>query len=289
MTTDTFAKGAPTKSAAVRPIERMVRRAAREPLVHFLVLGTLLFVANAVLTPAIPKERLIEVTPEVRQSIVDTYKEATNHEPTPDELNRLIDTWILNEITYREALAQGLDKGDDMIRERIMQKMRLLIFSNITVEQPTETDLEAWLDSRRARFDVPERLSFFDLPIGGPDAQAEAEETLRQIRSGTEPESVRARAQGLAQRPRSSVEEVFGKPFVDALVELPLGSWQALAGDQGWHIVRLDEIAPGRPVTVDEVRSALIGDWQQERARALAIAAVKDMGKSYIVRRVDQP
>src|SRR5258705_14010547 len=88
------------------------------------------------------KERLIEVTPDVRQSVVDVFKlKHEGREPTADELAPIIDGWILNEITYREALAQGLDKGDEMIRERIMQKMRLLIFGSLNVDSPTDAEL----------------------------------------------------------------------------------------------------------------------------------------------------
>src|SRR5690348_11459665 len=94
----------------------------REPLLHFLAIGSLIFAANAAVAPSVGKDRVVEVTPEVRQSIVEVFRVERHRDPTPDELAPLIDGWILNEITYREALAQGLDKGDEMIRERIMQK-----------------------------------------------------------------------------------------------------------------------------------------------------------------------
>ncbi len=77
------------------------------------------------------------MTPELRQCIVDTFKGAhEGREPGADELARLLDVWLLNEITYREALLQGLDKGDEMIRDRITHKMRLLIFGGIEVNEP---------------------------------------------------------------------------------------------------------------------------------------------------------
>lgn len=278
-------------AATLRPHETpsqggALRRLFHEPLLHFLVLGAVLFALNAFVSPDVPKERLIDVTPEIRQSIVDLFVSERQRQPSTEELERLIDTWILNETTYREALVQGLDKGDDMIRERINQKMRLLIFSNISVEEPTEADLQAWLEKRRFRFDLPERLSFFELPVG--ESQAEAEEILRQIESGSEPESVRLRAHIFAKRPRDSLNETFGKEFVDELASSPLGKWRTMQSAEGWHIVRLDVIDPGKRATIDDVRSALAGDWQQERARALAIEQVREMGKSYVIRRADK-
>jgi hypothetical protein len=282
---------APSSSSRAR--RTMLAGLAREPLLHFLLIGALLFAAHAAITPSVSKERLIEVTPEVRQSIVELYKQKRSSEPGPDrgaepsaeELERLIDAWILNEITYREALAQGLDKGDEMIRERIMQKMRLLIFSNVTIKDPTEEELRQWFEARRARFDIPDVLSFFAVPFAGPGAEAEARSTLAQIESGTEGEDVRARAQAFLERPRPSLESAFGKPFVDQLAALPLGKWHVLRSPAGWHIVRLDALAPGRRVEMHEISTQLINQWRDERARELGTAAIRDMAKGYVIRR----
>src|SRR5262245_10096284 len=168
-------------SPGVRPWTARLTGVLREPLLHFFVLGSLIFAAHAAVAPPAGRDRLIEVTPEVRQSIVDVFRVQRHRDPTPEEIGPLVDLWILNEITYREALAQGLDKGDEMIRERIMQKMRLLIFGNVAVADPSEAELQQWLDARRARYDVPQLISFFELPIGGPDSGDEAARVLREI------------------------------------------------------------------------------------------------------------
>src|SRR5262245_23611306 len=94
-----------------------LRALLREPLVHFLAIGAVLFAVNAAVAPSVGKERVIEVTPEARQKIVDVFKVERLRDPTQEEIGPLVDLWILNEITYREALSQGLDKGDEMIRE----------------------------------------------------------------------------------------------------------------------------------------------------------------------------
>jgi hypothetical protein len=261
----------------------------REPLLHFLAIGSLIFAANAAVTPPVGKDRLIEVTPEVRQSVIDVFRVQRHRDPTAEELAPLIDLWILNEITYREAMAQGLDKGDEMIRERIMQKMRLLIFGNATVPEPDTAELQQWLDSRRERYDEPELLSFFHVPIGGPESAAEAAEVLRKIETGEEPEEIRLRARAFAKRPRPGVVEAFGREFVDRLIALPRGRWQTLESPTGWHIVRLDNVHPGRHVALDEVMNQVLSDAQQERIRAAALATIREMGKSYVIRRSDQP
>ena len=266
---------------------RSFKRLIREPLVHFLVLGTIIFAVNAVVAPAIPPERKIEVTAGLRKTMLDTFARERGRAPTVQELKDLIDTWVLNEITYREALAQGFDKGDEMIRDRLTQKMRLLIFSNVTVEEPNATQLQSWLDTHRAKYDVPKRVSFFEVPIG--PSQDEAEATLKQIDAGKEPESVRLRAHSFVDRPLNSLIGAFSQKFIDSLTALSVRKWQMLQSADGWHVVRLEAVIPERKVDVAEVRDPLSQDWKQEQARAHAIAAVRNMGKGYFIIGADQP
>ena len=261
----------------------------REPLIHFLAIGSLIFAAHAAVAPSVNKDRLIEITPEVRQSIVEIFRRERSRDPTEEELGPLIDLWIMNEITYREALAQGLDRGDEMIRERIMQKMRLLIFGNVAVAEPTRGELQQWLDDRRARYDLAGTLSFFEVPIGGPETATEAANVLRQIQSGEEAEEIRLRARVFAKRPRTTIAEAFGNEFVDRLVALPRGEWQTLQSRSGWHIVRLDGVEGGHRVTLDEVMDQVLYDAKQERIRTAAVAAIREIGKSYVIRRSAAP
>lgn len=265
------------------------RNFLREPLVHFLVFGALIFGVHAAVAPSVSKDRIIEVTPETRQTIVDLFKSKhEGREPGPDELAPLLDLWILNEITYREALAMGLDKGDEMIRERIMQKMRLLIFGNLKVGDPTDAELRQWFEARRLRYDVADQISFFEVPFIGPEAETEAKEILQQIETGSEPEDVRLRAHVFAKRPRHTLEAAFGKSFVEGLVALPTGKWTTLQSPAGWHIVRVDAFIPGRKADLREVATQVTSDWKDERGRVLGTAAVRDLGKAYVIRR-EQP
>lgn len=267
----------------------LVARFLREPLVQFMLIGASIFAAHAVVTPSVSADRLIVFSPEVRQSIIDTFKrEHEGTEPSPDELARLIDVWTLNEITYREALAQGLDKGDEMIRDRIVHKMRLLIFGGIEVNEPTRQELEAWYARRHVDYDIPDLVSFIEVPFTGPDAETESRTVLQQILSESEPEDVQTRALIFADRPRHTLEPSFGTAFVDALVALPKGEWRVLQSSDGWHVVRLDNFVEGRKVELKEVDAQATQTWKDERRRILGIAATRDLGKNYVIRR-DQP
>ena len=96
-----------------------------------------------------PKERLIEFTPEIRKNLVDTFTQQQKHAPTGAEIKRLTDDWLLNEIVYREALVQGFDKGDEMIRDRINAEDAPADRSPATsrpIRPSMEADLQKWLE-----------------------------------------------------------------------------------------------------------------------------------------------
>src|SRR5262249_11538844 len=87
----------------------------REPLLHFCLLGALVFIGDALLHPPAKDERVITVTKSMRQSFIDNFDEDKERVPSDTELQKMIDSWIASEILYREGKALGVDLGDDMI------------------------------------------------------------------------------------------------------------------------------------------------------------------------------
>src|SRR5207244_981114 len=80
--------------------------------------------------------------------------------PSDSDVEKMIDSWVASEILYREGKALGVDRGDDMIRDRVAFKMQLLIFDQVRVAEPTEGQLRAWFADNHVRFDEQERVGF---------------------------------------------------------------------------------------------------------------------------------
>jgi len=273
------------ESMAQKPESRL-QKFFKEPLLHFLLIGASIFGVHSIIAPPVAKDKTIEVSPETYQSITELFESDRHRKPTKDELGRLIDVWVLNEVTYREALAQGLDRGDEMIRERIMQKMRVLVFGNVDVKDPTEADIREWFETHRDRYDTADTVSFFEVPFA-QDAEQEARSTLEQINAGNEPEEIRLRAHVFADRPRNGVEVAFGKEFVNGLIQLPRGEWHVIPSANGWHIVRFEGFTTAPKVDIKDIETQLITDWKDDRARRMGIAKLKEISKSYTIKRHD--
>ena len=79
----------------------------REPLLHFVVLGALLFGVDHCSPAARDDPRTIVVDAEVDAKAMQVFKDARGRDPNEEELYALRRVWLDNEVLYREGLAFG--------------------------------------------------------------------------------------------------------------------------------------------------------------------------------------
>jgi hypothetical protein len=249
--------------------------------VHFCVLGAAIFGINALLQAPPEDSHTITVTKAMRQSFIDNFDEDKVITPSEAELQKMIDSWVASEILYREGKALGVDRGDDMIRDRIAYKLQLLIFDQITVPRPTDEQLRAWFAKNHERFDEPERVGFYLTPATD---EATARRDLEDIESQHESSELQKRTRAVLARPVASLAASFGESFRDGLLALPLGRWSVLQSKDGWHVVRLDSRRPGAPANLDNMRDEAARIWHTDETRKLAWEAVNRLKQSYKVR-----
>ncbi len=95
---------------------------ARRPAINFILIGVALFVLERAQRPAervsVPAGRLAQLRAE--------FIEQMGAPPSPAQDAALVARALDEEILYREATAQGLDRNDPAIRHRLVEKMRFL-------------------------------------------------------------------------------------------------------------------------------------------------------------------
>jgi hypothetical protein len=264
-----------------RSLVSVIARLLREPLLHFSLLGAIIFGIDALLHPPAKDEKIIMVTKAMRQSFIDNFDEDKERAPSSDQLQKMIDSWVASEILYREGKTLGVDRGDETIRDRIAYKMQLLIFDQIRVPRPTDEQLQAWFADNHARFDEPERVSFYITP---PTDQATAQRQFEDIVQQRESEELQHLTRAILARPVASLAASFGEDFRDRLLTMPEGEWRLLQSKDGWHVARLDSRRPGALASLDKVRDEAARIWHTEETRKLAWEAVKRLKASYQVR-----
>lgn len=259
----------------------------REPLLHFALLGGLIFLIDGTLAPEEAAERRIEVTPAVEEELSGYFLRAQGRSPSAAELDGLVDRWIAEEVLYREGLAMGLERGDEIIRDRIVQRMNAVLENTTVVDPADEQTLRAWFEARRDRFDRPARYDFVTKQVRGGKAaaQAEAAALQRAMETGEGAVQPQGPLAHFSQRPGPNVSALFGVDFTAALESLPEYEWHALEAQNGWHLVRLDGIWPAEPATFEAVRDAVAADWRRSALAEEAAARLSELTTRYRVVR----
>lgn len=232
----------------------------REPLVHFVVLGGILFAVAGARTqkaetkttpPAIstadsnPIDTRVTVTAQTQAALVLAHKTKTGNVPNEQETKALIDDWIEQEILYREALRLGLDRDDLIVRRRLIQKMRFVLEGLKPVPAPDEAAVSAYINAHPELFTKPPRLSFehrFYSDTMGVDAQNLAIQAVTALNQNQPPPPPKTFAHGERFENTSTqrVNELMGEGFVIKLQAQPQGVWSGpIRSSFGWHAVKL--------------------------------------------------
>ena len=104
----------------------------REPLLHFAVLGAVLFAADYALVGRAEDPHSIVIDAAVDAESQRVFAEARGRQPNDEELYALRRVWLDNEVLYREGLALRLDDGDPAIRARVIFKALSVIDAGLT-------------------------------------------------------------------------------------------------------------------------------------------------------------
>ena len=268
----------------------MIGRLLREPLLHFLVLGALLFLAYGWLNRSgfAAKDEIVVSQGQV-DGLVRQFERVWQRVPTAGERQALIDSWVRDEIFYREAIAMGLEQDDPVVRRRLSQKVQFIMDTGADAGPPTDAELQGWLDEHSDRYRIPAayalRQLYFDPARHGEDVDAAVAQARRALTAGQDvtgdatllPASLEGRA--------ADVERAFGAEFEQALRTLPVGGWQGpVRSTFGLHLVELETRTEGRAATLAEARAEVARDLLQARSEAAQEAYYRRLRDKYAVR-----
>jgi peptidyl-prolyl cis-trans isomerase C len=275
-----------------------VRRFLREPLVHFLLTGVMLFGLYSLTRsgpPAAAPSKEIRLSLDELAQLTMLYESQWQRPPTPQDLELMVENKVQQEILYREALAMGLDKDDEIVKRRMAQKMQFLAEDVAAAREPSTTELKSWFEEHTAMFALPPRLSFRHLYFS-PDrrsarAREDAAEALVQLAGQPEDAMI---ADSLADpfmfqayyrdRAPDYLGKEFGPEFALAVAKLQPGSWQGpIESGFGWHLVFVDTVIPGRVPAFEEIEPDVKTAWLSDQKARAWERAYKDMRAKYTV------
>jgi len=246
-------------------VRTTLRRWAREPLLHFLVLGALLFLVFNWRGGGGPSSNRIVITPGQIDSMAAGFARTWQRPPSEPELKGLIDDYVREEIATREAMALGLDRDDTIIRRRLRQKLEFVAEDTIDATPPTDAELQAWMTQHPETFRVEPQVAFRQVYLSpdkhGASTGVEGQRLLTQLTAGGPRVDTAALGDPLMlpreveRTTRADVARVFGEEFADAVLKVEPGRWTGpLRSGYGLHFVFVTERQEARTPALAEVR-----------------------------------
>jgi hypothetical protein len=255
-----------------------LNRVLREPLAHFLALGTLLFIFFEWRGGSGPGSTRIAVTPGEIQHLASGFARTWQRPPTDEELKGLVDDYVKEEIATREATAMGLDRDDTIIRRRLRQKLEFLAEDAAASSPATDAELQQWLDKHPESFRAEPRVALRQVYVSeerrGATARATAEKLLARLRAAGPDAEIDTLGdptmlpRELPEGPLLEVARAFGDDFAARIETLETGTWTGpVESPYGLHLVLVRERTASALPALADVRPAVEREFLADRRR----------------------
>lgn len=270
-----------------------VNRWLKEPLIHFLLLGGLIFALYNELSEQTAEDEIF-ISRGQQENLLNTFSRTWQRPPTPLEFQGLLKDYIRQEIAYREAREIGLDQEDIIIRRRLRQKMESLAEDVAALVPPTEEQLEAYLREHPDRFRVEAHFTFrhiyFSADRRGDQAWDDAQQSLAQLNEEGGGELADSAGDTLplpaawANASAGEIDRIFGSGFAQQLEQAQTETWSGpWRSGFGLHLVWLDERWESRLPELAEVREMVQREWLNQRREESVNGLYDRLAENYVI------
>jgi len=272
------------------------RRILAEPLTHFVVVGIAIFLVAHALERSSTRYQ-ITITPDDVARIVNSYAQQYGAPPTPQQTRVMIDNYVREEIFYREGVALGIDRNDEIVRRRVAQKYEFLQQDLAAPRDPDDATLRRYFAAHQAAYIVPERRSFDQIYVamdsrGEAAAQALADATLADLKTGRPARFAGDEFPGpkvIESLSRADTERLFGgDAFARSVFAAPRGVWSGpYRSGFGWHLIRVTRVTPPAARGFAAARADVLIDWREADRAARNAKSFAALRARYTVDRAD--
>jgi hypothetical protein len=269
-------------------MRRFLRAAIREPLLHFVLIGAVLFAATALRQHKTDESEIRISAGEVAQ-LAAFWESQSQRKPSAKELQALIDERIDEEVLAREAVRLGLDRDDVIVRRRLAQKMAFVSDDLALVGEPAEAELRAYFDAHHETYTAPDlyavRHVYFNPDRHGNSLDADAQRTLQKLARGADANEAGdpfMLPRELADVSRDDIARDFGSIFADAVTGSKPGTWSGpVRSPFGVHLVKLESHTPSTQARFEDVRDLVREAYLAEKQREANTAMRAKLRRQY--------
>ncbi|NIZ63370.1 hypothetical protein DL239_20600 [Sedimentitalea sp. CY04] len=249
----------------------MIARISKEPLVHFLLIGGLIFATFSLMddSPAKLNSQQITISKTDLVSLSARFESVWKRTPQPEEMQSMTEDLIRERVLVNAALDLGMDQGDAVIERRLRQKMEFFAASIAEAIEPEDGELVAFFIANAEDYQESPQLALEQVYLGEKANSEDSSEALSALRTGIDPAQLRSPSL-LPERFEMTAVQVldssFGTGFAGSLINLPIGEWAGpVQSGYGVHLVRLSGKSASTLPPLDQVMPQVLADWQRAK------------------------
>jgi len=262
-----------------------IKKLLKEPLLHFLLIGALIFLVYGVVNREQNAQDIV-IDDNLISELAAKWELKRNRKPSLEELTGLVNQYIEQEVLYREALAMNLDYNDEIVKRRLAQKMEFISDGLAESLQPTEEMLISYYQEHKENYKKP---SFFTLEqvYFSEDKRTNAFEDARLALQSENPAALGDNLSLPSQYTNTSISKIsrdYGSAYVEALDTLEIGKWTGpVHSGFGVHIVQITEKKQARYFNFKEVAEKVLVDYNFDASNTFKEELISTLLKNYTV------
>ena len=235
----------------------------RKRIVIFLIVGFLIYLIDIALNPD-ESSKDIYISDQELTSLITAWKSQVGRDPTDEEIVKIINNLVEEEILYREALLLGLDKEDRIIKRRLAQKITFLKQETLS-ENPNQEILRQFYEDNKEKYFKQPNYSFTHLFFAkGTDSEARSIQALNDLLAGKKPVDSDPYLLGknFTQKTLEEIARNFGNNFIVAFDSIESNKWSGpFESSFGHHLVVLRDFQDGFYPPFNELRDQVLSDY----------------------------
>jgi len=251
-------------------------------LIIFFSIGLGIFLLDLFLGSYEAEDTIVIYDDEI-ESLIASWQEQVGREPNEDEISKIINQLVEEEILYREALKLGLDKNDIIIKRRLAQKLGFLR-QEINTKEPSKKDLQDYFLKHKSNYFQDAKYTFTHHYFSKGQGWKRAEEAL--IKLIQSDEGIRSDPfmdkKNFSLKTDKEIERIFGKGFSKNLDNINLNQWSGpFRSIYGSHLILLLGKTQPKEASFEEVFNQVLSDFLLKRQEELDKSYLNDLKAEY--------
>ena len=265
----------------------LLKRILQEPLLHFAVVGSLLFFylsSNDVTT----KPQVVISEGRINQ-LTAQFSKTRQRTPSAEELKALIDNQVREDLAFKHGTQMGLVENDSIIKRRVQQKLEFMLNDSIASIEPSREELQAYLDTHQDKFIIAPVYSFKHIYIN-PEKHESTNAFIAELKKENLDEVYQDRGDTIMLESEYidigslQIARLFGRKFTENLDTITLNKWQGpVKSGFGLHLVIIDKKTSEHVATLNEMELEIKRNYRIAAQKQAIDAFYQELQKEYSV------